>query len=140
MLEACGACSPRAGRTPGSSSFSPRKRRSVSSVRSRSTSKASRAGRIRLRQAAPIGEVVLGAPSACKLDIGFHGRASHAGMVPEEGRSAIAAAARAISEMPLGRIDEETTANMGLIQGGSAVNIVPEWCTLRRRGPLPRRA
>ncbi len=81
--------------------------------------------------AAPIGEVVLGAPSACQLDISFHGRAAHAGMVPEEGRSAIAAAARAISEMPLGRIDEQTTANVGLIEGGSAVNIVPEWCSLR---------
>ena len=51
-------------------------------------------------------------------------------MVPEEGRSAIAAAARAIAEMRLGRIDEETTANVGLIDGGTAPNVVPEWCTL----------
>jgi tripeptide aminopeptidase len=81
-------------------------------------------------QAAPIGEVVLGAPSAHQLEITFHGRAAHAGMYPEEGRSAIAAAARAVAEMQLGRIDEESTANVGQISGGTAANIVPEWCTL----------
>jgi tripeptide aminopeptidase len=81
-------------------------------------------------QAAPIGEVVLGAPSAQQLDITFHGRASHAGMYPEEGRSAIAAAARAVSEMRLGRLDDESTANVGEIRGGTAANIVPEWCTI----------
>ncbi len=80
--------------------------------------------------ASPIGEVILGAPSAHQLEVAFHGRAAHAGIVPEEGRSAIAAAAAAVAEMPLGRIDEETTANVGLISGGSAPNIVPEWCTL----------
>ncbi len=81
-------------------------------------------------QAAPIGEVVLGAPSAQQLEITFHGRAAHAGMYPEEGRSAIAAAARAIAEMRLGRVDDETTANIGLISGGTAPNIIPEWCSL----------
>ena len=81
-------------------------------------------------QAAAIGEVILGAPSAHQLNITFHGRAAHAGMYPEEGRSAIAAAARAISEMRLGRIDEETTANVGKIHGGTAANIIPEWCSL----------
>jgi len=81
-------------------------------------------------QAAPIGEVVLGAPSAQQLEITFHGRAAHAGMYPEEGRSAIAAAARAIAEMRLGRVDDETTANIGLITGGTAPNIIPEWCSL----------
>jgi tripeptide aminopeptidase len=81
-------------------------------------------------QAARVGDVVLGAPSGRQLDITFHGRAAHAGMVPEEGRSAIAAAARAISEMRLGRLDEETTANVGQISGGTAANIVPEWCTV----------
>ena len=80
-------------------------------------------------QAAAIGEVILGAPSAQQIDITFHGRASHAGMYPEEGRSAIAAAARAIAEMPLGRVDELSSANVGLISGGTAPNIVPEWCT-----------
>ena len=81
-------------------------------------------------QAAPVGDIILGAPSAHRLDITFHGRAAHAGMYPEEGRSAVAAAARAITEMRLGRIDDETTANVGQITGGTAANIVPEWCSL----------
>jgi tripeptide aminopeptidase len=80
-------------------------------------------------QAAPIGEVILGAPHAHSMEVRFHGRASHSGMYPEEGRSAIAAAARAIADLRLGRIDEETTANVGTITGGTAGNIVPEWCT-----------
>jgi tripeptide aminopeptidase len=80
-------------------------------------------------QAGPIGEVILGAPSAQRIHVRFHGRAAHSGMHPEEGRSAIAAAARAISDLRLGRVDEETTANVGVIEGGTAGNIVPEWCT-----------
>jgi tripeptide aminopeptidase len=80
-------------------------------------------------QAAPIGDVILGAPSSQALEITFHGRASHSGMYPEEGRSAIAAAARAIAEMRLGRVDEISSANVGMIRGGTAPNIVPEWCT-----------
>jgi tripeptide aminopeptidase len=82
-------------------------------------------------QAAPIGEIVLGAPSAVGIEATFHGRAAHAGMYPEEGRSAIAAAARAIADMRLGRIDGETSANVGVIEGGSARNIVPERCSFR---------
>ncbi len=82
-------------------------------------------------QAAPIGEIVVGAPSAQELVLRFHGRASHAGMYPEEGRSAILAAARALVDMPLGRIDDQTSANVGLAHGGSARNIVPEWCELQ---------
>jgi tripeptide aminopeptidase len=81
-------------------------------------------------QAAPIGDVILGAPYSRALQVRFHGRAAHSGMYPEEGRSAIAAAARAISDLRLGRVDEETTANVGIIRGGTAGNIVPEWCTL----------
>jgi tripeptide aminopeptidase len=81
-------------------------------------------------QAAPIGDVILGAPYSQALEVRFHGRAAHSGMYPEEGRSAIAAAARAISDLRLGRVDDETTANVGLIEGGSAANIIPEWCTL----------
>jgi tripeptide aminopeptidase len=80
-------------------------------------------------QAAPIGEVILGAPSSQSIEVTFHGRAAHAGMFPEEGRSAIAAAARAIAEMRLGRVDEDSTANVGVVHGGTAANIVPEWCT-----------
>ncbi len=82
-------------------------------------------------QAAPIGEIVLGAPSSVAIEAMFHGRAAHAGMYPEEGRSAIAAAARAIADMRLGRIDEETSANVGVIEGGTARNIVPERCSFR---------
>jgi tripeptide aminopeptidase len=81
-------------------------------------------------QAAPIGDVILGAPHSQSMEVRFHGRAAHSGMYPEEGRSAIAAAARAIADLRLGRIDEETTANVGTIQGGTAGNIIPEWCTL----------
>jgi tripeptide aminopeptidase len=80
-------------------------------------------------QAAPIGTVILGAPYSQSLEVTFHGRAAHSGMHPDDGRSAILAAARAISEMRLGRVDEESTANVGTIQGGTATNIVPEWCT-----------
>jgi tripeptide aminopeptidase len=80
-------------------------------------------------QAAPIGDVILGAPHSHAMRVRFHGRAAHSGMYPEEGRSAIAAAARAIADLRLGRVDEETTANVGLIEGGTAGNIVPEWCT-----------
>jgi tripeptide aminopeptidase len=79
--------------------------------------------------AGPVGEVILGAPYQTKIDVAFHGRAAHSGMYPEEGRSAIAAAARAISDLRLGRLDEETTANVGQIAGGTARNIVPERCT-----------
>ena len=75
-------------------------------------------------QAAPIGDVILGAPYSQAMQVRFHGRAAHSGMYPEEGRSAIAAAARAIAVLRLGRIDEETTANVGIIQGGTAGNIV----------------
>ena len=81
-------------------------------------------------QQGPIGEIVLGTPTARALMLRFHGRAAHAGMVPEEGRSAIAAASRAVADMRLGRLDDVTTANVGQIAGGSARNIVPEWCTL----------
>jgi len=81
-------------------------------------------------QAGPIGQIVLGAPWGRTINARFHGRAAHSGIAPEEGRSAIAAAARAIADLRLGRIDEETTANVGVISGGSARNIVPEWCTL----------
>ena len=80
-------------------------------------------------QAAPIGTVILGAPYSRSLQVTFHGRAAHSGMHPEDGRSAIAAAARAISEMRLGRVDDISTANVGTITGGTATNIVPEWCT-----------
>jgi tripeptide aminopeptidase len=80
-------------------------------------------------QGAPIGEIVLGSPHARLLDFRFHGAAAHAGMHPEDGRSAIAAASRAIADFRLGRVDEETSANVGVITGGTARNVVPEWCS-----------
>ena len=64
------------------------------------------------------------------LDVVYRGHAAHAGINPEDGRSAIEAAARAIADLRLGRIDEETTANVGRIDGGSARNVVPETCTV----------
>ena len=81
-------------------------------------------------QAAPIGDVITGSPGAQELELTFVGRAAHAGMYPEDGRSAIVAAARAIADMPLGRIDPLTTANVGLVRGGTARNVVAERCTL----------
>jgi len=80
-------------------------------------------------QGAPVGDVILGAPYASNVEVVLHGRAAHAGMAPEEGRSAIAAASRAIADLRLGRLDEETTANVGLIDGGTAKNIVPDRCS-----------
>ena len=81
--------------------------------------------------ATPIGEVVVASPTAFRLEAEFHGRAAHAGIRPEDGRSAIEAAARAIAAMRLGRLDDETTANVGTIRGGvGGTNVVPERCTL----------
>lgn len=82
-------------------------------------------------QAAAPGEIILGAPWSEALEVRFHGRAAHSGMFPEEGRSAVQAAAKAIADLRLGRVDEETTANVGVIGGGTARNIIPEWCTLQ---------
>ena len=76
-------------------------------------------------QAGPIGEVVLGAPYSTVMFVTFTGQSAHAGMAPEEGRSAIAAAARAIADMRLGRLDEETTANVGTIGGGMPATSSP---------------
>jgi len=78
--------------------------------------------------ATPIGEVVVASPTYHRVVADFHGLAAHAGLEPERGRSAIAAAAKAIAAMPLGRIDAETTANVGAIAGGAGVNVVPAAC------------
>jgi tripeptide aminopeptidase len=74
----------------------------------------------------PIGAIVISAPSQDKLRAVVHGKTAHAGVEPERGINAIVVAAEAIAAMPLGRIDEETTANIGRIQGGAATNIVPD--------------
>jgi tripeptide aminopeptidase len=73
-----------------------------------------------------VGEIVTSAPSQVEILATIHGKAAHAGVNPEEGVSAIQVASRAISKMSLGRIDKETTANIGKFQGGTASNVVPE--------------
>jgi tripeptide aminopeptidase len=79
--------------------------------------------------ATPIGEVVLAAPTYYRIEADFQGAAAHAGIRPEHGRSAIAAAAGAVAAMRLGRLDEESTANVGRIAGGGeSTNVVPEHC------------
>lgn len=81
--------------------------------------------------ATPIGGIVMASPSYARIEAEFLGHAAHAGVRPEDGRSAIAAAARAIDGMRLGRLDEETTANVGNIVGGApGTNIVPARCRL----------
>ncbi len=80
--------------------------------------------------ASPIGEIVIASPTYDRIVAEVRGRAAHAGIRPEEGRSAILAAARAVAAMPSGRIDPQTTANVGRIQGGTATNVVAERCTL----------
>lgn len=75
-----------------------------------------------------VGGIVLRSPSQQSVSAEFRGRAAHSGLEPERGASAILAAAHAISLMELGRLDEETTANVGTIEGGVARNIVPASC------------
>ena len=78
--------------------------------------------------ASPIGEIVLASPTYYSVEARFKGQAAHAGIRPEAGHNAIAAAARAIAAMRIGRLDPETTANVGQIQGGTAANVVAERC------------
>jgi tripeptide aminopeptidase len=80
--------------------------------------------------ATPIGEIVLASPSHQRLVADMRGHAAHAGVRPEAGRSAIAAVAQAVAAMRLGRLDPETTANVGTIEGGTAINVVPERCRI----------
>lgn len=65
-------------------------------------------------------------PTHWKFEVVFHGKAAHAGAEPEKGRNAIAMAAKAIAQMQWGRLDAETTANVGVIEGGQAMNVVPD--------------
>lgn len=77
------------------------------------------------------GQAVTSAPSSDILTAVIHGRAAHAGIEPEKGVSAVQIASAAIAEMKLGRIDHETTANIGEIEGGMAINIVPAETTVK---------
>jgi tripeptide aminopeptidase len=83
-----------------------------------------------LDHATPIGEVIVAAPTHQRLVAAFEGVEAHAGLRPEDGRSAIAAAAAAIAAMRLGRLDPETTANVGIISGGTAANVVAGRCRI----------
>jgi tripeptide aminopeptidase len=80
--------------------------------------------------ASPIGEIVVASPTYYRLEARFLGHAAHAGIRPEAGRNAIAAAARAIAAIPIGRLDPDTTSNVGLIEGGTASNVVAERCAV----------
>lgn len=73
-----------------------------------------------------VGDLINASPTQDNLEFAFIGKAAHAGVEPEKGVNAIMGAAWAVSLMRLGRIDSETTANIGLIRGGRAVNIVPD--------------
>ncbi len=78
-----------------------------------------------LDQASPIGEIVMGSPTSYQLEATFHGQSAHAGVRPEDGRSAIVAAARAIAVLPQGRVDDVSSANVGWVRGGGdGTNVV----------------
>lgn len=77
------------------------------------------------------GTIIIGAPFHYTLEAEFVGKAAHAGVEPEAGISAIHMAAAAIESMQLGRLDECTTANIGVIEGGHEVNVVPDSCIIR---------
>jgi tripeptide aminopeptidase len=83
-----------------------------------------------LDHASPIGEVITAAPTYQRLQAHFEGAEAHAGIRPEDGHSAIEAAAAAVGAMRLGRLDEETTANVGVIAGGTATNVVAGECSI----------
>jgi len=93
--------------------------------------------RIRSREAyvldltGPVGSAAYQAPSILSLAVSVRGRASHAGFAPEDGVHAIQAASDAVARLPMGKIDGETTCNIGVIRGGRATNIVPDLCELQ---------
>lgn len=77
-----------------------------------------------------IGAIAVAAPTQAKITMEVYGKSAHAGVNPEDGISAIQVAGKAISRMPLGRIDHETTANIGRFAGGGATNIVCDYVKL----------
>jgi tripeptide aminopeptidase len=80
--------------------------------------------------ASPIGEIITASPTQMRIEAEIRGRAAHAGLQPEHGVNAIVAAAHAITNMPQGRLDPETTANVGIVAGGTETNVVPDRCTI----------
>jgi len=83
-----------------------------------------------LDHASKIGEVIVSSPTQQRVLADFHGVEAHAGIRPEDGSNAIAAAGAAIARMELGRLDEATTANVGVIRGGTSGNVVPGHCEI----------
>jgi tripeptide aminopeptidase len=78
--------------------------------------------------ASPVGELVVASPTYYRLEADFRGQAAHAGIRPEAGHNAIAAAAKGLAAIEVGRLDDATTANIGEIAGGTAANVVAERC------------
>jgi tripeptide aminopeptidase len=78
-----------------------------------------------------INHVVIGAPAANKILVEVTGQAAHAGLCPEAGINALALTVSALSKLTLGRLDEDSTCNFGIIQGGIAQNIIPDKVTLQ---------
>ena len=74
--------------------------------------------------AGKVGRIVNQAPTKCKIKVGVHGKNAHAGNEPEKGLNAIKVAAKALAQMPEGRLSKASTANFGIIQGGSSTNVV----------------
>lgn len=72
------------------------------------------------------GKVVTSAPGKDRINVAIIGKKAHAGICPEEGVNAVMGAARALANLPMGRIDPETTANVGMIRGGTSTNVVPD--------------
>jgi tripeptide aminopeptidase len=83
-----------------------------------------------LDHATPIGEIITAAPTYNRVVAEFEGIEAHSGIRPEDGRNAIAAAGHAVSAMRLGRLDDETSANVGVIRGGTASNVVAGECRI----------
>ena len=84
-----------------------------------------------LDSAGDVGNIVIGAPTHLRYKITVTGKSAHAGIEPEKGISAIRVASEIITKLPDGRIDEDTTANVGIITGGTATNVVPKEVIIR---------
>lgn len=78
-----------------------------------------------------LGGMVMAAPSQRTLDLTFRGRSAHAGIAPEDGLNAIQAAARALAALPFGRLPSGASRNVGVIEGGTQRNIVPDLCEVQ---------
>lgn len=77
------------------------------------------------------GGIITRAPAANRLTFKIHGKDAHAGVAPENGINAISLACKAIADLTIGRMDDETTCNIGVIEGGTGTNIVPDLVTVK---------